>query len=199
MNYTRPMNLRFHLIVILVIGTASLRLQAQAPDKLQSPDGKYSVEIVRKALPGADQLIDFFTLVLSKREKAVTKVPTSGYLTAAHWSPNRKYVAVNNRRGNSGDYLWVFALPSGEVLKKPDDKIGEAWEKAAAQAVEKEFPAANDESFIRGWVTATGWKEGQLQFVVRARYRIDEGTFDFTGSADPANWAITSSKLSKSK
>ena len=37
------------------------------------------------------------------------------------WSPEGRYVAVVNRRANSGDYLWVFSLGDGRTVKKPVD------------------------------------------------------------------------------
>jgi dipeptidyl aminopeptidase/acylaminoacyl peptidase len=168
----------------------------EPPEKLTSPDGKYSVQILDKPMPGADSLEEF-TLVLSANGKEVAKVPTFGYLTAAHWSDDGKYVAVNNRRGNSGDYIWVFDLSTGKALKRPDDKNGEAWEKAAAKAVHKQLPSANENTLNRDWVTATGWKDGQLQFVVRSVYRGDEHKWDFEAAADPGTGQIKSSKLVK--
>ena len=187
------------LNLIILLGAVILPAQEEPPKKLDSPDGTYSVRIIEEALPGADENIDFFTLILSKDGKEVAKMPTFGYLISAEWSPDGKHVAVNNRRGNAGDYVWVFALPSGKVLKSPDDNAGEAWEKAATTAIQKKFPSANDESLIRSWTTATGWKEGQLQFLVRGRYRGEENALHFEGVADPSNWKITSSKVSKTK
>ena len=170
--------------------------QSEPRKKISSPNGKYSVQIVDEAQPGADSL-DEFTLILSANGKDVAKVPTFGYLRAAHWSDDGKYVAVNNRRGNSGDYVWVFDLQSGNALKKPDDKLGETWEAAAAKAVGKELPSANEDTLIRGWVTAQGWKAGHLQVVVRSVYRGADKKYDFEFLADPAKWQIKSSKLVK--
>jgi hypothetical protein len=180
----------------VMLSAVQVFAEEETPQKLSSPDGKYSVEIVDKPLPGADSLEDF-TLVLSSGGKAIAKVPTYGYLTAAHWSDDGKYVAVNNRRGNSGDYIWVFDLSTGKALKRPDDKRGEAWEKAAANAVHKELPSANPDTLNRDWVTATGWKNGQLLFVVRSVYRGDQHKWDFEAVADTNTWQIKSSKLVK--
>lgn len=187
------------LVIVVLITGAILPAQEEPPKKLDSQDGTYSVRIIEEALPGADEAIDFFTMVLSKNGKEVAKVPTFGYLISAQWSPDGKHVAVNNRRGNAGDYVWVFALPSGKVLKRPDDNAGEAWDKAATTAIQKKFPGASDESLIRSWTIATGWRQGQLQFLVRGRYRGEENALHFEGVADPSNWKITSSKVSKAK
>ena len=168
--------------------------QNEPPQKLASPDGKYSVEIVHQALPGADSLEEF-TLMLSRGDKTVAKVPTFGFLTAAHWSADGKYVAVNNRRGNSGDYIWVFDLQSGKALKRPDDKYGEAWDKAAAKAVREELPSASEDTLVRSWLTAKGWEDGQLLFVHRSVYRGAKHKFDFEATADPSTWEIKTSML----
>jgi hypothetical protein len=178
-----------------VVATAQLlSAQDESPKKLSSPDGKYLIELLEEALPGADSLDDF-TLVLSSNGKPLAKVSTFGFLTAAHWSEDGKYVAVNNRRGNSGDYVWVFELATGKALKQPDDTNGEAWEKAAAKAVRKQLPSANADTLIRDWVTAQGWKDGHLQLVVRSVYRGAKKKFDFQAAVDPATWQIKTSQL----
>ncbi len=91
----------------------------------------------------------------------------------ARWSPSY------NRRGNTGDYVWVFALEDGRVLKRADDKIGRAWEKAAFKAMAK----GGDRDLERWWTTALGWKDaGRLEVNVRARF--PNATRDFGGTAD---------------
>ena len=198
------MFVRFRLTQILrctsvaaVIFAASFGLfgQSDTPEKFTSPDGKYLVQMVQKAMPGADSLNDF-TLVIASRTKKAIKIPTYGYLIAAHWSPDGKYVAVNNRRGNSGDYVWVFDLQSGKPVKQPDDKNGQSWEKAAAEAVHNELPSANEDALVRDWVTAQGWEGNQLKVVIRSVYRGSE-TWDLETLIDPATWQIKSSKLVK--
>jgi hypothetical protein len=178
----------------LVVLTSRSPGQSEPPKKIASPDGKYTVEMVEEAMPGADDLEDF-TLILSSNGKALAKMPTYGYLMAAHWSSDGKFVAVNNRRGNSGDYLWVFDLQTGKALKKPDDKLGEDLEKKAGQEVHKELPSANEDTLVRDWVTAQGWDGNQLKVIVRSLYRGAKGAFDLELLIDPANWQIKSSKL----
>ncbi|HJT79876.1 MAG TPA: hypothetical protein VJ719_01660 [Chthoniobacterales bacterium] len=181
-------------VVCLIVFNARLFGQSEPPKRISSPDGKFAVEIVDEALPGTDSL-DEFTLIVSANGKTLSKVPTYGYLIAAHWSGDGKHVAINNRRGNSGDYVWVFDLNSGKAVKQPDDRNGEAWQKAAADAVHKEFPSANEDTLIRDWVTAQGWENNLLKVVVRSVYRGAKGAFDLETVVDPANWKIKSSKL----
>jgi hypothetical protein len=187
-------------LLLVLFFTAAASPAAPTPaGKFHSPVGNYAVEILQKPMPKADADIDFFTLVLSKNGKPIVKAPTYGYLTSVFWSADGNYVAVNNRRGNSGDYVWVFHLPDGRLLKRPGDNSGEAWQKMADEAVAKAFPSVSGDDFIRCWVTATGWKEGQLRFVVRSIYRTDQGAFDFEATTDPTDWSITNSGISKKK
>jgi hypothetical protein len=192
--------MRLTIVILTAVGFVwfgSLSFsQSEPPKKISSPDGKYAVEIVQEAMPGSDELEDY-TLVVSAGGKTLVKVPTYGYLMAAHWSSDGKYVAVNNRRGNSGDYLWVFDLQSGKALKKADDKLGENLEKTAATAVHKELPSANEDTLVRDWVTAQGWDGSQLKVVVRSVYRGAKGAFDLNLLIDPPGWQIKNSKLTK--
>jgi hypothetical protein len=184
-----------HLTALFLFLAGSFAFaEEETPQKLTSPDGRYSVEIVEKQQPGSE---DDFTLVLSSRDKLVAQYPTYGFLIDAHWSPDGKCVAINNRRGNSGDYIWVLELPSGNALKHPDDKIGETWEKAALEAVHAKFAAASEETLRKDWLTATGWENGHIRLVVRSVYERDNHKWDFEAVADPKTGQIKSSKISK--
>ena len=92
----------------------------EPPARINSPDGNTAVRIQQKAMPGTDGVTDFFTLEILQKDKVVARVPTEGYLISAYWSTDGRLLAVNNRRGNSGDYLWVFSLPDGTCLKKAE-------------------------------------------------------------------------------
>src|SRR5436305_3034886 len=78
------------------------------PSQLCSRDHSFCVEIIPKALPESDPYERFYTITLSSRGRVISQFPTEGYLLDALWSPNGTYVAVNNRRGSSGDYLRVL-------------------------------------------------------------------------------------------
>ena len=97
------------------------------PAQIASPNGTALVRILHQAMPGTDGVTDFFTLEVLRGGKVVARMPTEGYLISCYWSPDGRLVAVNNRRGNSGDYLWVFALSDGACLKKADDALGQRW------------------------------------------------------------------------
>jgi hypothetical protein len=79
-----------------------------------------------------------------------------GYLLEALWSADGRYVAVNNRRGNSGDYLWVFSVPDGRVLQAPNDELGLVFADRAC----RRFPDLSLDGFNTFYNIAIGWKEG---------------------------------------
>ena len=110
----------FFTIVLSIVGGV-LRAQEMPPRELCSPDQQYCVTVLDTALPGADPQDEFFTIAVKHGDRFLSKHGTMGYLLSAFWSPDGKYVAVNNRRANSGDYLWVFRLRDGQPLKVPAD------------------------------------------------------------------------------
>ena len=102
-------------------------------EKLFSPDKSYSVEIMRPHGPNSD------ALVLFNGTQELARIPAEvgpvGSFFEALWSPDGSYVAVNKQRSSrpGGDYMWIFALPTGKVLRNPDDAFwSEVEEKASA-------------------------------------------------------------------
>jgi hypothetical protein len=132
-------NLHFAILLLLCL-PFDAHTQQDSQQILRSPDGRYSVEIVQKPMRKADATLDFFTLVLSSKGKPVARVPSYGHLTAAFWSDDGNYVAVNNRRGNSGDYLWVFRLADGDALKRPMIKQAGCGKKSQPKLCKSSFP-----------------------------------------------------------
>src|SRR5213592_2269154 len=109
------------LIIALGVSIAQCAMREDdPPDELFSPDKRYSVKMLHTALPGSGPY-GFFTLTVRAGDRVLSEFPTIGYLIDAFWSPDGRYVAVDNRRGNSGDYLWVFSLTDGHAIKKPVD------------------------------------------------------------------------------
>jgi uncharacterized repeat protein (TIGR03803 family) len=175
-------------------------------NKLTSPDGRYSISMVDKPWLSTDFRRDYHSyhmLVLSMGDQELAAIPTYRELDAAYWSPDEAYVAVNNSWSDmGGDAVWVFAVPSGKVLKKKDDAIGKSWMKTGIRAVAQGFPitqAPHGGGKTFHFLSASGWQGDQLKFVVNTEEMYDdlEGTFDFNGVADPRRFpAITSSTLS---
>jgi len=142
--------------------------EAQVVEKANSPDGKYSIEVVR-GRPSED------SLVISKGEEVIAKVPTpvgpEGSFFQTLWSPDEKYVAINKQRSSrsGGDEMWIVALPSGKVLRQPEDALwNELEERADACIDEKHLSEAGGKVFFT--LTATGWGKGGLRFRLEAGF-----------------------------
>jgi hypothetical protein len=125
-------------------------------DSLASPDKLYTVTIDRSALPGSDPDSGCYTIILARNGETLAKAPTIGYLLDAHWSFNGKYVAVNNRRENNGDYLWVFSLVDGRIIKAPDN--GNVL--AAIDRLSEKLPQYSRGKLSRGYIAASDWANG---------------------------------------
>src|SRR5947199_4361119 len=124
------------LIIALGVSIAQCAMREDdPPDELFSPDKRYSVKMLHTALPGSGPY-GFFTLTVRAGDRVLSEFPTIGYLIDAFWSPDGKYVAVDNRRGNSGDYLWVFRLRDGRAIRMPVDALPDHGEGAYGKYVE---------------------------------------------------------------
>ena len=124
-----------------------------------------------------------FTLAVYHGEQCISKHPTSGHLLSALWSPDSKYVAVNNRQGNAGDYVWVFSLIDGKVLKVPLGSASKDEDEATrfADNLVKEIaitiPGMANKPLLRFFSVATSWlKENQLQIKTDVTYRTSGNT-----------------------
>ncbi len=165
-------------LALLPFPTSHAQTPEEPPARIESPDGKTSVRILHEAMPGTDPGTEFFTLEVLRGEKAILRVPTAGYLLTAHWSPDGRFLAVNNRRGNSGDYIWVFDLAKAATLKTPDDKTGDKWIDAGVKQIAAEIRSIAKKSPYRYWLTANGWEDGgKLLVTLRARYG-ETGAYD---------------------
>ena len=140
------------------------------PPIFDSPDRRCRVEIIEKAMRGVVIEETPNTLLLILNGVVVARHPTLGQLIGVEWSPGGEFVAINNRRRNSGDYLWIFKLPEGRCLKSPDDKHGVRWTTAALLAVKEKNPEASETRLIRTWLTAEGWAGERLLVGIRTRY-----------------------------
>ena len=153
--------------------------QEKPPEELYSPDRRYSVRILHSALPGSDPYDGFFTIAVRSGKHDVAKYPTEGYLIDAFWSSDGRYVAVDNRRGNSGDYLWVFGLRDGNAIKMPIDagpkQPTEYYEKNVREAVARVtavYPELTYDQFKKLFTFAHGWtKSGELEVKTNMGFR----------------------------
>jgi len=172
--------------------------EAQVVEKANSPDGKYSIEVVR-GRPSED------SLVISKGEEVIAKVPTpvgpEGSFFQTLWSPDEKYVAINKQRSSrsGGDEMWIVALPSGKVLRQPEDalgnEVGEKADKAWALIDEKHLlTESGRKEFLT--LTASGWENSRLRFKLEAEFSEIEDRYLFEGLLDPAELKVSGWKVS---
>ncbi len=197
----------------LILASPSATAAEDEPsEELYSPDQHYSVRILHSALPGADPHGGFFTMAVRSGQQYIAKYPTMGFLLDAFWSPDAKYVAVDNRRANSGDYLWVFRLSDGHAIRMPVDAVPgypeDAYEKYAedlVQRVTRRFPELTSGEFRKLFTFAKGWTEsgdllvktnfafrnlpeGQIAILVQTFRVADDKLVLVDEKADKAPW-----------
>jgi len=143
------------------------------PSQVCSSDGKYCVRM-RPTAGHPDEC----TLRVSAGSKALAEFPTMGYLLNVFFSPDNAYVAINNRRANSGDYLWVISLRDGKAIKMPDDVAGEVgkkdlggiagdhWSDQSRPEVIALCPTCTSDDLRHSFLFSTGWtSSGELKVV----------------------------------
>jgi hypothetical protein len=172
--------------------------EAQSEEKLFSPDKSYSVEVVR------GYGINSSALVLFNGAKEIAHIPAEvgpvGSFFQTLWSPDGKYVAVNKQRSSrpGGDEMWIFALPTGKVLRQPDDALlNELYEKADAFIDEKHLTETGGKVFLT--LTAIGWEKGGLRVKLEVAFSELEERYRFEGTFNPSDRGIRDWKISKAK
>jgi hypothetical protein len=167
------------IALVAFLSSSAIAAEDKPPEELSSPDHRYSVRILHSALAGADPYEDFFTIAIRSGQQYIAKYPTVGFLLDGFWSPDGKYVAVDNRRANSGDYLWVFRLSDGRAVRMPVDAVpghpDDAYEKYAedlVQRVTRKFPELTYGEFRKLFTFAKGWtKSGELHVKTNFGFR----------------------------
>jgi len=117
-------------------------------------------------------------LSVSAAGKTLATFETMGYLLDVFFSPNSAYVAINNRRANSGDYLWVISLPDGKAIKMPDDVAedvgkkevgtiaGSHWSDQSMPEVIALCPTCTGDDLRHSFLFSSGWtSSGELKVV----------------------------------
>ncbi len=156
-------------IVCFMFAIMGVRADNDAPpEELFSPDRNFSVRMLQTPMPGVDPDDLSCTLAVVVKGKIVSKQATEGYLIKAFWNADN-YVAVNNRRANSGDYLWVFSLKNGHPLRIPDDNAIQPF----IDEVAKKFPECVGHEFHKRLTEASGWKSAD-ELTVRTNISFEK-------------------------
>jgi len=113
----------------------------------ESPDKKYYIEITDNP-DSSNYTLPNCLIIHSK--KVIASLPTSGYIQDVFWSPNGKYVAINNRNAESGDYLWVISVADGTVIKKPYDDL-------PTNDITERYRDFAKYNLHKQWILAIGW------------------------------------------
>ena len=157
------------------------------PRSIPSPDGRYFVRNEKRPAPAAAVDTGFFTLSVYQGARRLAQFPTEGYLIGASWSPDGRYVVINNRRTNQGDCLWVLRLSNGGVLKEPVDgprprleRQGEAFEQDLVKAVSAVNPQVTYDDLRKDVTFATDWTPaGELKVTTYAYFhRLPDVVFE---------------------
>jgi len=173
--------------------------KADGEEKLFSPDKSYSVEIMR------GYGLNSSALVLFNGTQELARIPAEvgpvGSFFEALWSPDGKYVAINKQRSSrpGGDEMWIVALPTGKVLRQPDDASwDEVYEKADAFIAEKGLNETGGKEFLT--LIAISWEKDRLRLRLEAGFSETEDRYFFEGTVDPlhlktiADWKVSKTK-----
>jgi hypothetical protein len=95
--------------------------------------------------------------------------------------------------------MWIVALPSGKVVRKPDDALWSDLEKEAWVYIhEKHLTETGGTVFLT--LAATKWEKARLRFRLEARFSEIEDRYFFEGAIDPSHaetiidWKITETR-----
>ncbi len=165
---------RFVVVVLLLLSIADARgagnqssqkaNEPGPPAEVCSRDNKYCVHMI--PTPGHP---DECTLRISASGTTMAEFPTMGYLLDVFFSPDDAHVAINNRRANAGDYLWVISLPEGRALKVPDD-VAEDLGKRELGKIKRDYwlestpeilalcPTCTKDDLRHAFLYSIGWK-----------------------------------------
>ena len=139
--------------------------------RVESNSG-FAVDVIDGIAPGGGGFEDR-SLVLRQGNAEIGRFPTFGYVLNFYASPDQRFVAVNNRRGNSGDYLWIIGT-DGRVLKRPEDELGQRIEREAVERANRVAQQRSPEfQGHKTWINAIEWKnDTSLSVIVRALHII---------------------------
>ncbi|MDR1305223.1 MAG: DUF4234 domain-containing protein [Verrucomicrobiales bacterium] len=118
------------------------------------PFAPLSARALDEPVPGAPASLERTLLVL-RGTREVARVPVSGSFLGAFASPDNKYLAVNQRPANAGNYVRVFRRDGVELKAADGDNINFA---PAVECARKKTPRAEMDDLH--WTRAAeGWAD----------------------------------------
>ena len=83
---------------------------------VQSPDRMHTIKLSpytgeRRQLDIEDQ-----TLFINKGDRNLSSFPFSGQLVSVYWSPDERYVAIDNHYGHRAWKTWIISLADGALI-----------------------------------------------------------------------------------
>jgi hypothetical protein len=167
------------------------------PSKICDRSGEHCVRLVSNRQPQATD--GDCTLIISSKDKDLGRFSTYGYLLSAIWSPDGKYVAVNNRRANAGDYLWILSASDGRAIKVPEELASthargmmEIDHRKVMREIARCFPKCTEDTLRKSTLTARGWGSAN-QLRVREAFIFDAPGVLFVTVEEP--YLITADKF----
>lgn len=143
-----------------IMGALSVSASGEDELEMQSPSGRYAIEVREQRLPGADTFDDR-QLVILDRGQVVSRHPFAGE-ASPFWSPDEQWLAINNRWANGGDCVWIFSLPHGRALKKVRDKLGQQIEREGLESIRAVDPTTQSDSIRKSRIDVIDWAENDV-------------------------------------
>jgi hypothetical protein len=122
------------------------------PLQFSSPDKKYTLRLEAATQPQPGE----YGIVLYQGKKVISEF---NYILEDHivdilWNSSDSYFAINNRHAIGGDFIWIFSLPTGVAVKRPDDlTVGRTLIK-----VHNKYPQYSDGNLRGHYTFACEWR-----------------------------------------
>lgn len=90
------------------------------PAQYSSPDGQYTLKLEQAQNPEPGQ----YGITITHQKKTISSFNyiLEGNIIDVLWNPSCTGFSINNRHSVGGDYVWIFHLPSGVAVKRPDNE-----------------------------------------------------------------------------
>ena len=160
-------------VLLFLLAAASPLMRAQEPQNAarpdqilsSSPDGSFQIRR-RQADPGEHgEALKTLSLTTSAG-KTLYEWNSSLGATTVLWSPDKRYVAVNDMPGEKGDQMFLFAIDPSSGMVTPLRERNGSRLSAEVEKRHGSFLSKIEKSVLR----ASEWKEGRLWCTVTGTF-----------------------------